>query len=174
MITLKILGAFIVMLSCTITGIFFGKKIVYRMEELEQIQRGMTTLKNEITFLATPLPEAFQKIAFQQKNMLSNLFLKTAEEMEQRQGEKGEEIWKQSVLAWQQKTYLEKPDIDALIGFGTSIGYLDIAQQKASIELLLQYIETTLLELQQNKKQQQKLYPSMGVLCGMLIIVLLS
>ena len=104
MITLKILGAFIVMLSCTITGICFGKKIVYRMEELEQIQRGMTTLKNEITFLATPLPEAFQKIAFQQKNMLSNLFLKTAEEMEQRQGEKGEEIWKQSVLACQQKT----------------------------------------------------------------------
>lgn len=162
-----------VMLSCTITGICFGKKIVYRMEELEQIQRGMITLKNEIIFLATPLPEALQKIAFQQKNILSNLFFKAAQEMEQRQGEKGEEIWKQSVLEWEQKTYLERPDIDALIGFGTSIGYLDITQQKASIELLLQYIETTLLELQQKKKQQQKLYSSMGILCGMLIIVML-
>ncbi len=173
MIVLKMLGAFIVMLSCSIAGICFGKKIVYRIEELEQIQRAMTTLKNQIDFLATPLPEALQKIGSKQKNILSSLFLETAQEMEKREGEKGEEIWRKSVLTWEQKTYLERQDIDALLSFGTSIGYLDRAQQKASIELLLQYIETTLSELQQKKKQQQKLYPSMGILGGMLIVVML-
>ena len=36
------------------------------------------------------------------------------------------------------------------------MGYLDITQQKASISLLLQYIEMTLAQLQEKKKQQQK------------------
>ena len=53
------------------------------------------------------------------------------------------------------------------------MGYLDITQQKASISLLLQYIEMTLVQLQEKKKQQQKLYPSMGILGGMLIVVVL-
>lgn len=170
---LQLVGALIVMLSCTIAGICFGKKINYRIEELEQMQSAMTMLQNQIHFLAIPLPEAMEEIGLKYDNIIGNLFLKTAKEMEKREEEKGEEIWKKVVLNWKEKTYLEKQDIDAILCFGCSMGYLDITQQKASISLLLQYIEMTLVQLQEKKKQQQKLYPSMGILGGMLIVVVL-
>lgn len=170
---LQLIGALIVMLSCTITGICFGKKICYRIEELQKMQSAMTMLQNQINFLATPLPEALEEIGLKHNNVIGDLFLKTAKEMEKREGEKGEEIWKKTVLNWKEKTYLEKQDIDAILCFGCSMGYLDIAQQKASICLLLQYIEMTLAQLQEKKKQQQKLYPSIGILGGMLIVVVL-
>ena len=137
------------------------------------MKSAMTMLQNQINFLATPLPEALQEIGQKYNNIIGNLFLKTAREMEKREGEKGEEIWKKAVLNWKEKTYLEKQDIDAILCFGCSMGYLDITQQKASISLLLQYIEMTLAQLQEKKKQQQKLYPSMGILGGMLIVIVL-
>ena len=93
--------------------------------------------------------------------------------MEQRQGQSGEEIWRQSVLQWQNTTYLEKEDIDAMLCFGNSLGYLDIIQQKASIALFLEYIETTVENLQEKSKKQMKLYPSMGILTGLLLVVVL-
>lgn len=170
---LKITGALIVIVTCAITGICWGAKTTYRIEELEHMQRAMTMLQNNIDFLAMPLPDALEEIGKKSYYIIANLFLKTANEMEKRKGEGGEEIWKQEVLHWQNTTYLEKQDIDAVIRFGTSIGYLDIEQQKASIILLLRYIETTLTQLQQKKIQQQKLYTSMGILGGMFIVVIL-
>ncbi len=170
---LQLIGALIVVLSCTVVGICFGKKIVYRVEELEQMQRAMIMLKNEIDYLAISLPEALQEIGAKCSNEIENLFFKIAKEMEKREGEKGEEIWKKAVLEWKEKTYLEKQDVDAVICVGLSMGYLDIEQQRASIDLFLKYIEMTLEELNQKKKQQQKLYSSMGILIGMLIVVVL-
>ena len=85
---LQLAGALIVMLSCTIAGICFGKKICYRIEELEQMKSAMTMLQNQINFLATPLPEALQEIGQKYNNIIGNLFLKTAREMEKREGEK--------------------------------------------------------------------------------------
>lgn len=170
---LQSIGALIVVLSCTIAGICYGKKIVYRIEELEQIQRAMTMLKNQIEFFATPLPEALKEIGLKNGCIIGNLFLRTAKEMEKREGERGEKIWKEAVLNWEKSTYLDKQDIDAVICFGSSIGYLDREQQKASICLLLQYIEITLEQLQGQKGQQQKLYSSMGILGGLLIVVVL-
>ncbi len=170
---LQLAGAFIVIHTCAITGICWGAKTTYRIEELEHIQRAMTMLQSDIDFLAMPLPDALEEIGKKSYYIIANLFLKVANEMEKRKQEGGEEIWKQEVLRWENTTYLEKQDIDAMIHFGTSIGYLDIEQQKASIALLLHYIETTLTQLQQKNKQQQKLYTSMGILGGMFIVVIL-
>ncbi len=58
---LQLVGALIVMLSCTIAGICFGKKINYRIEELEQMQSAMTMLQNQIHFLATPCQKRWKK-----------------------------------------------------------------------------------------------------------------
>ncbi len=44
---------------------------------------------------------------------------------------------------------------------------------KASISFTLQYIEMTLVQLQEKKEATTKLYPSMGILGGMLIVVVL-
>ena len=85
---LQLVGALIVMLSCTIAGICFGKKINYRIEELEQMQSAMTMLQNQIHFLATPLPEAMEEIGLKYDNIIGNLFLKTAKEMEKERKKK--------------------------------------------------------------------------------------
>lgn len=170
---LQSIGALIVVFSCTVAGICFGKKVVYRIEELEQMQRAMILLKSQIDFLSTPLPEALKEIGLKSGCIVGDLFLEASKEMEKREGERGEQIWKDAVLNWEKKTYLVKQDIDAVIYFGLSIGYLDREQQKASICLLLQYIEITLKQLQQQKKQHQKLYSSMGILGGLLIVIVL-
>ena len=58
---LQLAGAFIVILTCAITGICWGAKTTYRIEELEHIQRAMTMLQSDIDFLAMPLPDALEE-----------------------------------------------------------------------------------------------------------------
>ncbi|HIT87646.1 MAG TPA: stage III sporulation protein AB [Candidatus Coprocola pullicola] len=170
---IQMIGALLTVLTSTIAGIYWGVQTVYRIEELQELKRAMIMLQNQISFLTKPLPEALEDIGKKTDSVISHLFCSVAKEMEQRQGQSGEEIWRQSVLQWQNTTYLEKEDIDAMLCFGNSLGYLDIIQQKASIALFLEYIETTVENLQEKSKKQMKLYPSMGILTGLLLVVVL-
>lgn len=170
---LQIIGALIVVLSCSIFGICWGAKISYRIQELEQIQRAMTMLQNQIDFLSQPLPEAMEEIGIQCHDIAGELFLNTANEMNQIKWESGGEIWQKCVLDWKEKSYLQKQDIDNLLCFGKSMECCNVEQQKSSIALLLHNIEITLSQLHEKKKQQQKLYSSMGVLTGLLVVIML-
>ena len=107
------------------------------------------------------------------EGMIGEIFQKTAENLAEHQGDSAEEVWRK---VWQEEkghTFLIAEDMDVLLQFGRSLGYLDKAQQENSINLFLRYVE---LALEQGRKRQEKngrLYYGMGGLCGLLVVVTL-
>ena len=104
---------------------------------------------------------------------MGGIFQKTAEQLAARQGETAEEIWQK---IWREEavhTFLTMEDLDALLVFGRSLGYLDKTQQENSIQLLLRYIEDALTKGRKRLEKNGRLYYGMGCLSGLLIVVTL-
>lgn len=169
----KIIGALLVICSTSTIGIYFSKLDKYRIEDLEELQKAFTILKNQISFSFMPLPEAFQQISFRVKGEIAEILKETADLLEKKEGESAEQIWN---IVWEknkEKTYFSKEDMDMLFSFGKAVGYLDRQQQISNIEIAVSYIEQTQQYLEKRAGKNSKIYRSMGILSGLLVAIVL-
>lgn len=170
---IRLLGSVLIMGATLWCGAYFAMKEKYRLQELEELQRALLYLQGQIGYLSAPLAEALESISWKTGGQLGGIFQKTAEQLAARQGETAEEIWQR---IWREEvvhTFLTGEDLDALLVFGRSLGYLDKTQQENSIQLLLRYIEDALTKGRKRLEKNGRLYYGMGCLSGLLIVVTL-
>ena len=170
---IRLLGICLVMGATLWFGAYFAMKERYRLQELEELQRGLVYLQGQIQYLSAPLAEAMESVGWKMNGQLGNIFQQAAEKMKERAGDSAEEIWQE---VWKKEglhTFLLPDDLDAVLLFGRSLGYLDKVQQENSIHLLLRYIEDALETGRKRLEKNGRLYYGMGGLSGLLIVVTL-
>ena len=167
------MGVILVMGATLWLGAYFFMKEKFRLQELEELERGLLYVQGEITYLSAPLAEVMASVGWKIQGQLGVIFQQMAEKMTERQKESAEEIW---WAVWQKEgphTFLSEEDLEAVFVFGKSLGYLDKVQQENSIQLLLRYIEHALQQGGKRLEKNGRLYYGMGCLSGLLIIVIL-
>ena len=170
---MRFAGIVLIMGATLWFGAYFAMKEKYRLQELEELERGLVYLQSQIQYLSAPLAEALESVGWKAGREVGIIFQKAAEKMAERQAESAEEIWQE---VWRQEvchTYFTAEDMEAVLLFGRSLGYLDKAQQENSIRLLLRYIEETLTQGRKRLEKNGRLYCGMGGLSGLLIVVTL-
>lgn len=169
----KIIGALLIICSTSTIGIYFSKLDKYRIEDLEELKKMFTILKNQISFSFMPLPEAFQQISLRIKEEIAEILKETSDLLERKEGESASQIWNSVWEKNKEKTYFSKEDMDMIFSFGKVLGYLDKQQQMNNIEIAVSYIEHTQHYLEKKAEKNSKIYRSMGILSGLLIAVVL-
>ena len=167
------LGIVLVMGASLWFGAYFAMKEKYRLQELEELERGLIYLQGQIGYLSAPLAEAMESVSWKINGYLGHIFQQAAEKLAEKQGDSAEEIWQE---VWRKEiahTFLTAEDLDAILLFGRSLGYLDKTQQENSIGLLMRYIENGLSQGRRRLEKNGRLYYGMGGLSGMLIVVTL-
>lgn len=137
------------------------------------MERGLILLQSQINYLSAPLPEVLESISWKTEGVIGQAFLEAAERMSARDGSSAEEIWND---VWQKMfphLFLTTEDLDALLLFGKTLGYLDKKQQESSILLLQHYIQSTLERGKKRLEKNGRLYYGMSSLSGLLLIVAL-
>ncbi len=170
---IKIIGMILILFSTTTTGLYFSERYRFRADDMSSMKQGLTMLKNQISFLAMPLPDGMQDVSQKIGGSVGKIFETAACLMEERTHEGAETIWQQAVLKNCGKTFFTAEDLDAIVTFGKSLGYLNQIQQEASIDLLLAYLSDTEHQLLEKRTKNSRLYGSMGILGGILMIVVL-
>ena len=137
---IRFLGSVLIIGAALWFGAYFAMQEKYRLQELEELERGLIYLQGQISYLSAPLAEAIGNISWKMNGQLGTLFQQIAEKLEERQGDSAEKIWQEIWENGRGATFLSSEDIDAVFLFGKTLGYLDKAQQENSIHLLLRYI----------------------------------
>ncbi len=167
------IGIFLVMGGSLWFGAYFALKEKYRLQELEELERGLLFLQGQIGYLSAPLAEAFEGISWKMNGKLGDIFQQVSEKIRERQGASAEEIWQKEWQNGAAETFFTAEDIEAVLLFGRSLGYLDKTRQENSICLLLRYIEDAIQQGRKRLEKNSRLYYGIGSLFGLLIIVTL-
>lgn len=154
-------------------GAYFAAKEKYRLKELEELERGILLLQSQIQYLSAPLPEVLESISWKTDGIIGKSFQEAAERMAERDGASAEQIWEEVWRKQAVHTFFTGEDLEAVLLFGKTLGYLDKAQQEGSIRLLLRYIEDALEQGKKRLEKNGRLYYGMGGLSGLLIVVTL-
>lgn len=170
--TMQLLGMGMIVLATTLLGIHLGARVGYRISDLQSIRRAITLLRSEITYRLTPLPTACHHIGTKAQGAVGQIFSRCHQLLTEEQLS-FQEAFDRAIQAYQGKMYLQEEDLRELSALGKSLGHIDKEMQSQQMDLMLAYIDHKIMEQQPIYLKNKKMYQTLGVLSGLLIVVIL-
>ena len=170
---LQIAGIILIMIATTLGGMYYANAPIFRIKDLKVIKKALMILHSEISYAYTPLPIAMDNIASRIESPINNIFADCAESLRQKTGQDITDIWADTLEKHTTSTYLTREDMDYLKSFGKTLGYLDKEMQINSIAVTTKYIEDKVEELSLTASKNKRLYQTLGILFGLLLVVAL-
>ena len=149
----RMAGILLIMGSTVWTGATLAAREKYRLRDLGELERGVLLLEGQIAYLSAPLPEVLESVGWKMEGAAGVIFRQAAE--------------------GQKETFFRQEDMDALLLFGKTLGFLDKEQQKNSIRLFLRYLESAQEQGRRRLDKNGRLYYGMGVLSGLMLVTVL-
>ena len=130
---MRLLGSVLVLSATLWFGAYFAAKEKYRLQELAELERAILLLQSQIAYLSAPLTEVLESIGWKAEGVIGEIFAQAAAVMAERKRGSAEEIWTEAWSKRRNQIFLTAEDLDMVLSFGKTLGYLDKAQQEGSI-----------------------------------------
>lgn len=152
----------------TYIGILISKQYSNRVNELNEFKIALNILKTKIRYTNEPLYNIFKEISGSLKGNVSNLFKNTCKNM---QNDLASNAWEKAIE--NEPLSIKKDDRQALKTMGKMLGKTDLEGQIGEIELTESFLETQIVDAQNEKIKNEKLYKTLGMITGLGIIIIL-
>lgn len=170
---MKLIGALLVFLASSSLGVLLARNLALRQEVLRELQMALQLLETEIAYAATPLPEAFRRVAGKTRPPTRHLFAAAHRALLGTSGTTGGEAWGQGIAALARAAPLEAEDLAVLTDFGQGLGRGDRADQVKKLELARAQLRRLEEAAAENRLRQARVWQTLGLLVGLTIILLL-
>lgn len=170
--TLKIIGAVLIVISSTMYGIKLSSKYEMRIKIIRDFQTALKILETEITFLRTPLPEAFCKISNSLITPVKDIFKECVKIYGSRNEESISAIFEKVFFKYNNQLNIKEADREIIISFMRQLGSSDVDNQISNIKHT--YYKLGLCEkdaISENNKNS-RLLRSLGLLFGIMIVLI--
>jgi len=173
MIAVKLAGIILTLGASAALGWYFSNLAVFRRQDLLEFKKALLILKSEIEYIASPLPEAMANIAVRTTPPVARLFALFAESLKHNEsGETAYQLWLSAIGECKKQIFLKEEDWEAISSFGKTLGYLDKQMQLDSIGFTCGYIDQEVAVLQSEIEKSRRMYRSLGIIGGILLVVI--
>ncbi|MCL2203078.1 MAG: stage III sporulation protein AB [Defluviitaleaceae bacterium] len=170
---MQLIGAMAVVGGAAALGFYYAALETQRTLDLLEFKKALLILSSEIEYMRTPLPAAAVNIGKRVQRWVEPMFTRFGELLAQGEGETAYRLWMQAIGEVKEQTRLSEEDWAVVEGFGKTLGYLDKEMQRNAIEYTLSYIDEKAVALQTQADKNKKMYRSLGVVGGLLLVVVL-
>lgn len=167
---LKILGCILVFAGSTCIGMLKASSYKERRVELENTLELLRLLQMEITYKKDSLQKSFMKTAALKECWFSQLLRDCCEELSE--NHTLENAWNRSIQNNLLNCPLYHNDLVIINDLSMGIGKSDIKGQSKVFEPTLIRLETACMEAKEQEQRQGKMYRSLGISAGILIVIL--
>ncbi|AGL02028.1 stage III sporulation protein SpoIIIAB [Desulfoscipio gibsoniae] len=169
----KLIGGLLVVAASGLAGWQVSRSYARRPVELRQFISALQLLETEITYAATPLPEALAGVAEQVDVPAASFFRQIAGDLGAHRGCSAREAWHGALECYGHRSALGRGDLSVLRGLGNSIGISDREDQSKHLRLAAEQLKTALAMADAAAAKNVKLWNYMGLLGGLIIVLAL-
>jgi len=171
-VILRILGSLLVVAALSILGEVGAASLRERTLALRRIQAALEVLQTEISFLQTPLPEAFHRVGQLTGGSVGEFFI-TAGRRVQDSGLPAERGWREALEEFSASTSLAGEDTEILRGLGKTLGISDRLDQSRHLSLARERLAALEAQAREVEARNSRLYRYLGILSGLALVLLL-
>lgn len=161
-----------IILASSAIGFDIARRYRDRPQHLRQLQSALQGLATEISYGATPLPEAFASLAATQREPISSLFREAAAVLAQ-SGSTAAEAWQAGLDALVHVSVINNRDLVVVRQLGAVLGLSDSRDQERHLLLAVQQLQGEEIRAEQERQQNERMWRYLGVLSGILLVIVL-
>ena len=171
---IKIVGIILIIASTTMLGIKLSDNLRYRIEDLEELKKLMIMLRGEIMYNVACVSEGIRRIKPKSARVFNKMLDKVIEELAEHNGKAFTDIWREGINELDKSSHsFIKNDIDRLIQFGNDFGSAHKDIQLKSFDMYIEELENTISDARKKNTENSKMYKSLGILGGFVIVILI-
>lgn len=163
----KMIGAILILCTCTAMGYEKGKNLKSYLNEVEELRRIFALFQSELRYTRAPFAEIFLKLSFAAKRPFDEWLRWLGEQLEKREGGTMKEVWNDSIDKMLGESSLRQEDLKRLQNVGEGLDYLE------TTELYREYLERVIEQIRKEYESKRKLYLSLGILGGVFLVIIL-
>lgn len=170
---LKLLGALMVIFSCSLMGMTVASNYRRRPGEIRALQNALQLLETEISYGATPLPDALTYVAERCDRRVSPLFGGTGRELLTMRGKTAREAWAMALEEYYPRSALNRSDRTVLLELGNSLGISDREDQIKHLALAREQLKLEQAKAEEDSARNTRVYHYLGFLGGLTVVLIL-
>lgn len=170
---IKIIGSLFLITSSAAIGCLKAEELKERVKRLTEMKRMIVFLQGELRFHRAELSEAFESVSERVEEPFHRFLRQAAEGIEQKESECFANVWKKLWEKLLQEDGFLKEDAKLFEMLEGSLGYLDLAMQTESLNLVILQLEDAIKTAKEQQETRGKMYKAMGVSAGALLTLLI-
>jgi stage III sporulation protein AB len=173
---LKLIGILLILFAGTMIGFVQAARYAARPRQIRQLLHALQRLETEIGYGQTPLPEALSRIAGIVQPPLASLFDAISRSLRSESfgsGNTVRECWEKEVALHWPSTAMNKPEKEALLRLGATLGGSGREDQLKHIRLATIQLHDEESSARDDQHRYEKLSRSLGMLGAALVIILM-
>ncbi|USG63652.1 stage III sporulation protein SpoIIIAB [Brevibacillus ruminantium] len=169
----KLIGAVLILFSASMVGWQIGRFYAFRPVQLRALLVGLQMLETEIVYGLTPLYRALMKVGDRIPAEVGQIFHTAAGSLQEEKAQNVEEALGIGIQTHWSSTALKKQERDVLKSLGQVLGSSDREDQQKHLRLAVTHLRGLEEEARAEQNRYEKMYKSLGFLCGLLVVILM-
>ncbi|MGA9172427.1 MAG: stage III sporulation protein SpoIIIAB [Thermoactinomyces sp.] len=170
---IKWVGAIFILIASTWTGFLLAGNLRERPRQIRELRSCLALLKTEINYGVRPLADALARIAQTVSGALSRILESGSKNLLSMDGESTYECLRRAIEDEWRLTSLTKTEKEILLKLCHVLGNSSREDQLHHLELAATQLEVEETKARAEQERYEKMYKTMGILAGALLVILL-
>ena len=149
-------------------GMLISKSYENRVLELKEFKNILNIMKTKIKFTYEPLAEIFKQISKDNETEIEKIFGQMANQITYYHTK---DVWENCLQ--DADISIKQEDKDVLKKLGKLLGQTDVEGQISEIEMTQNFLDIQIEQAEEEKKKNQKMYKTLGVVAGLVFVIIL-
>ncbi|AKN34020.1 stage III sporulation protein AB [Clostridium carboxidivorans P7] len=170
---LKILACIIIIIASTAIGFNYGEGFKKRTKQLNELQRCINQLQNDMIYTFTPLPEAIYNIAEKSKDPIKSIFKEISSLLFSNAVDSSYDAFYKVFKDKKEVLNLNKEDLNVILDLAKTLGECDIDGEKRMFSLTLSSLKKQLEGSEISMNNNVKMCRYLGFSLGAMVVIML-
>ncbi|MBC2580321.1 stage III sporulation protein SpoIIIAB [Clostridium sp. DJ247] len=170
---IRVLGCIIILFASTGIGFIYSESFKKRTAQLNEFQRCIYQLQNEIIYTHTPLPKAISNIAEKSVHPVKLVFDEISSLLCSNVVDTVYEAFYKVFSNKQSILNLKGEDINVILDLAKNLGESDLEGQKKIFTLSLENLKKQIKDSELSMKNNVKMYRYLGFSLGAMLVIVL-
>lgn len=168
MLIFKLFILILIVIASSAIGILFSKKYFNREKEIKEMKTALNMFATKIKFTYEPIPNLFMEIANKIGGNVGNIFEFATNKMKE---ETAGNAWETALKEVPHSFNVE--DQAVLKNLSKMLGQTDLEGQLSEIEIVNQFLTSQLENAGEERRKNEKMYRTLGLVAGLTIAIIL-